>query len=298
MTNINQKPLETVQNLLNAFPNRPELHPQYIDREVPLGIEIEVPWRAFFPDLWVEGFPNVDEQTLAQISEQCSVREAILIPMLCKTVECGVNKGADKYWEFAFDPSTDISITCNQVEILRVNNLIPPGNHSLHITFGGLRANADVVYMAMALEAYACDQNRILAGFHPSKVMSTGWARKGYAGVFEKEGVHDVQHGYQYAAEIRLLYLPSTGDQLFTLLDLAQRLAECVRLTQAGHHVDQWQLFKQRAKQILVEHGLPPKNWKKPHMEPDVWQRFGQHLPSISRLVQQAINELFPSNAH
>lgn len=288
--NVEQR--ATVARLLEAFPVQPPLYEPNRILSLPIGIEIEVPWRAYFPDLWVEGFPNIPDIQLEAITQICKEREKVLLPKLMKTVECGVPSGADKYWEFAFQPVTDISITVNQVAILQANDLIPPGNHSLHITFGGLRVTKDMYYVAMALESMACDGPRIMAGFHPWMTsMSHGWARKGFAGLFEKEGSHDLQHGYDFGAEIRLLYLPSDSEGLFQLLDYAQVMGDYVASAQAGNRLPEWDRFIERATQIIVDNGLPNRNWRKPHLEPEVWTKFAELLPGMSGDIRWAMRD-------
>lgn len=263
------------------------------DRIVPIGIEIEVPWRAYFPDLWVDGFPNVDKGTLARITAECAEREKVLLPKLMKTVECGVKSGADKYWEFAFDPVLDTSILCNQVAILKCNDLIPKGNHSLHITFGGIRLTRSAHYIAMVLEALACDQARILQGFSKVDQMSTGWARKGYAGMFEKSGEHDLMHGYSVGTEVRLLFLPDYVYGLRALLECAHKLACMVYDEQLhGRPCRSLKYIIAQCRQILAEHDLPDTNWKKPHMNRDIWVKFSNDLPSIQRHIGERIMPL------
>lgn len=286
---INQVPLQTIDNLLQAFPGKPYLIPRTGDRIVPIGIEVEVPWRAYFPDLWVEGFPDVGAETLARITAECTEREKILLPKLMKTVECGVKSGADKYWEFAFDPVLDVSILCNQVSILQYNDLIPKGHHSLHITFGGIRLTRSAHYIAMVLEAVACNQARVLQGFTKDGA-STGWARKGYAGMFEKSGEYDLMHGYEVGTEIRLLYLPEGDIELFALLNVAQKLACLVYDEQQyGSTPRVLQYMINECGTILGEHGLPNTNWKKPHMNRDIWTKFAADLPSIQYEIAQRI---------
>jgi len=289
MNNINDIPLQTTSNLLNAFPSNLQKRDPW-PRKVPVGIEVEVPWRGYFPDLWVDGFPNVDEETLARITEECTKREETLIPKLRKTQECGVKRGADKYWEFAFDPVTDVRITCDHVEILRQHNLIPEGPHSLHITFGGLRATRDMHYVAMILECFACSPERILSGFHPtSEAQSVGWARKGFAGLFEKTGSHDLLHGYQYGCEIRLLTLPQTDDELFYLLDIGQCFAVL-----ALNKDPMWTRIRDTLKMILLKNGLPDENWKKPHINPELWKDVAEKWPAVQAKVVDFISDVYP----
>ena len=262
------------------------------DRVVPIGIEIEVPWKAYFPDLWVEGFPNIHPDLLAEISEACSVREKVLLSRLQETVELGINKGADKYWEFAFDPVTEVGITHSHVMMLQLEGLIPPGPHSLHITLGGLKLDRNCHYIAMILESMSCSPSRIMTGFHPtSSAQSTGWARKGYAGMFLKEGNHDLQHGYEVGTEIRILQLPETELKLFELLDVAQQLACMVALEQRGQKCVLWQQIVIKCRDVLAQHNLPDQNWKKPHIEPNVWRGFATQYEFISSCV---INTVLP----
>lgn len=290
---INEIPLQTTANLLREFPTKLPIR-NSTNRVVPVGIEVEVLWRAYFPDLWVEGFPNVDEETLARISAECSIREKTLIPMLMKTQHCGINRGADRYWEFALDPVQDVGIACDHIAILREHNLIPPGRHSLHITFGGLKLDKHMYFVAMVLEALACSSERVLSGFHPSQTtMPHGWARKGFAGLFFKEGDHDILHNYGFGTEIRLLYLPETDQQLFELLDLAQRLAEIVKGVQQNKPDSLWDKTVANLSAILTSYGLPNNNWKKPHINPDVWTLFAQKMPEIQRDVRQLVSQQF-----
>lgn len=259
---------------------------------MPIGIEVEVPWKAYFPDLWVEGFPNVESHILSDISVQCTEREKDLIPRLMLTEKCGIKRGGDRYWEFALDPVTDVGIACDHIAILRQHNLIPPGKHSLHITFGGVRVTRDMYYVAMCLEALACSPDRILRGFHPtSPNLSHGWARKGYAGLFEKEGSNDVQHGMEYGSEIRLLWLPDTDEQLYSLLSIAQLLAMRVQRAQTtGEQCHIWLSVMQDCKAVLSENGLPDRNWKKPHQDPNVWRVFADRLPAIQQRIKTILN--------
>lgn len=128
---INQVPLATTVNLLREFPSKlPQRQP--ILRNVPVGIEVEVPWKAYFPDLWVEGFPKIDPDKLAEITAECAIREKSLVPRLMRSQDCGVKRGADRYWEFAFDPVTDVGIACDHVEIWRLYaQQLPSIQHSV-----------------------------------------------------------------------------------------------------------------------------------------------------------------------
>lgn len=289
-SNINTKPRQTVENLIRAFGKKPLLFCSNVERTVPIGIEIEVPWRAYFPDLWCEGFPNVEIETLQRITDECTRRERVLIPKLRTVVECGIPSGADKYWEFAFEPVTDVSILCNQVELLCVNDLIPPGHHSLHITLGGLPTSRNVHYIAMILEAYSCDVNRLRTGYAISPEGSAkGWARKGAAGLFQKEGEYDLLHGYEIGAEIRMLYTPIRTEKLFFILNTAQTLADIVK--NDPDNVE-WRALVSGLNGALAAVGLPDENWGRPRANPQLWERIASEFTAL----QLHTRELFQAS--
>lgn len=290
MTHMNDKATITIANLTSAFPIKPTTLAQTQCRIVPIGIEIEVPWRDYFPDLWVDGMPNIDDDLMESIKIECDRREVDLVPRLMKTVECGVPRGADRYWEFAFDPVTDVSLLATQVAIIRANGLIPGSNHSLHITFGGLEVTRDMHYIALVLESFACTSERIKRGFL-NEGQSKAWARKGFAGLFQKEGEHDIQHGYKVGAELRLLHLPTDDHALLELLDVAQMLGSIVHHIQHDrHHNVHWSGLVAVCKDVLEQAGLPDRNWKKPYINPEIWNRFAEQLPCIQHSVRVAFN--------
>lgn len=288
---INDRPIQTLQNLRTRFSPEPLNSFETAERTVPIGIEIECNWRSYFSDLWVEGFPNVDADTLARISTECSEREKILLPRLMETVDLGVPKGADRYWEFAFDPVTDIGIVVEQAMILQRQGLIPLGHqHSLHITVGGINLTKDAHYMAMVLEAISSSPARILSAFHPNSQQSVGWARKGNAGMFLKEGSHDLQHGYEFATEFRILHIEKTTD-LYFILNAAQLMAEMIHKCQQGEQCDDWKFIVTSCKEVLADFKLPDRNWGKPHLNSEIWRDFAFHFESIKRSI---LNKVLP----
>src|SRR5690606_41021089 len=59
----------TLENLRQTFPNKPDI--TFISgphSDVLIGLEVECSWRSYFPDLWTDGFPDVDELTLDNIT--------------------------------------------------------------------------------------------------------------------------------------------------------------------------------------------------------------------------------------
>lgn len=285
MINLDGAGIAVVQNLQDQFGcvDFPSYTP--FKSDIPIGIEIEVSWRSYFPDLWVDGFPNINSDLLQSISAECSIREKTLHPKLMQTVECGVKSGADKYWEFAFDPVFDTSITCNQVHILQQHNLIPPGPHSLHITVGGLPVSRSFCYLSMLLELYYSSEPRIMAGFHPTKDnLSHGWARKGFAGVFEKTGDNDIQHGYGIGAELRTLVLPASVVDLHKMLTTVQYVAECIQTNNS-----EWLVIQEQLVKCLRAFGLPDINWRKPHTNPAEWSMFAKNLYRMKEYMRDFV---------
>lgn len=287
---MNTKPRETLAALMQAFPEAPDGMFPPTEEGMSLGLEIECSWRSYFPDLWVDGFPNVSAEEMQRITEECLKREAVLLPKLLRTVACGVPRGADRYWEFAFDPVTDVSIVCNQIAVLQANGLIPPGDHSLHITIGGIRVNRETYYLAFLIEMLLCSPERIGSAFHAAnKKMSAGWARKGYAGVFEKEG-RELMHGEYVAAEFRICELPGDLNKLYSALKLIQKYAKALHLMQHGSVSYEFLEMVGYARDILKKHHLSDENWKKPNLEPDMWTKFMAAYPLIREEFGSIIN--------
>lgn len=251
---------------------------------VPIGIEVECSWRSYFPDLLEEGFPNIPHDRLQRISEECSRREETLVPMLQAVSNCGLKRGADRYWEFAFPPVFDVGITCQQVQLLKEHKLIPEGSHSLHVTLGGLPLSPDSIYLATILESFTSSKERILSGFHHQYPdLSSRWGRKGMAGCFQKEGAPDLEGGYEIATEMRLLALPDVNDLEF-LLSFAQRSAELILTKHSS-----WKATRSFVKDCLRKYDLPDKNWKKPHEEPAIWKRYAEVFEEFSSDIRRHV---------
>lgn len=255
-----------------------------------MGVEIECSWKSYFPDLWVEGFPNIDPDRLSAISSQCSEREQTLLPLLNRTVEVGVPKGLDRYWEFAFDPVYTPQHVINQIHCLQQAQLIPAGTHSMHITLGGIRATPSAYYLAAIAATLWCDQARIAQGYHPCRPkLSHGWARKGRAGVFEKEA-RDLKNGAQVAIEIRMPTLTQDVEVFNMQLNLFMWFADMVLRVQRGEQCPEWKQMVSAIRQVLDDHNLPDCNWEKPHMRDDIWQSYIAQFPSVQQQLLRCLS--------
>jgi hypothetical protein len=256
-------------------------------------VEVERSLSAYFPNLWREYFVTRSSQDLTEserteFDRQCSDAEQNLLPRLHLTEHCGLKRGADRYWEFANPPATDIYPTLEQLHVLVTAGLIPQGSQSFHITIGALDLTPDVYYLMMLLEMLHCTKERIGAGFHSSRSdLSAGWARKGRAGIFQKEG-RELQYGYDRAVEMRVLSITPQTD-IETPLRLTSRIADTIWLHQnrqqaAGYA--EWDSLKKQLKACLVRHGLPDCNWNKPNKNPGVWRQFMDAFDSIQSEAQ------------
>lgn len=262
---------------------------------VPIGLEIEVKFSSYFPDLWNEfdlekrGFGGLSKAESDSFSEKCTELEKDLLPKLRSTILAGVPRGNDRYWEFALDPAHDVSLLVEQVELLSEGGVLPRDRrHSLQITVGDLRATPDVYYLAMLLELQTIDAERIAYGIEQtSKTIYTGWARKGRSGVFEKDAL-DLKNGSTVACELRPLQLPlNRADFQRLMLDVswaANAIAakQGVRPLVDSEGLDRWNAFVGQAKQALHDHGLPDRNWGGGQaIDRGSWIAFGEKIQDL-----------------
>ena len=88
-----------------------------------IGIEVEVPFSSYFPGLWrsygLDRRPlrDMEAHELHAFSTECAAAEVTLRRRLALTVECGVPRGADRYWEFSFAPVRSVGLLVEQVRL-------------------------------------------------------------------------------------------------------------------------------------------------------------------------------------
>lgn len=261
----------------------------------PIGLEIEVPWSSYFPELW-ERFDlahrKVRDLSVAEtnaLSAACADLEKDLLPRLHRTVACGVPRGNDRYWEFALDPVHDVTLLTHQVALLGDAGLLPRNRrHSLQITLGNLRATADVYHLAMLLELHTVDAHRVTFGLDQARaIVHTGWARKGQAGVLQK-GASDLKHGSTVACELRLLSLPTEDGAFDHVMRLASFGANAIAQVQAGQTselTERWRAQVAWQGRVLREHGLPNRRWKDRSQDASVWAGFAGHLDGLREQI-------------
>lgn len=247
----------------------------------PIGIEIEVKWKYYFPELWDKYLKHTQYKDLTisrqeELTKECTEQEKTLLPKLKATEECGIERGADRYWEFAFGAVTDVGITIKQLSVLQDQNLIPTGNHSLHMTIGNLKGNKDSYYMLLLLEILFGNKERIESAFHKENdKLSNTWARKGMGGLFEKQS-HELKYGYQNAIELRTLEVtPDTN--IAQLLCLSSYVADIIydkMQKKENKNIKHWEKWLYETQNILIKKNLIDVNWKKPNLTPEYWLNY------------------------
>lgn len=259
----------------------------------PVGIEIEVKWRYYFPQLWDKYLQHTSYKSLAPelqqaLSDECTELEKVLYPRLEKTRECGIEKGQDKYYEFAFNPVSDMYLLADQVLLLQKENLIPSGIHSLHLTIGNLKPVKDSYYLLLLLEMLYCDKDRVASAFHQENSKLSGtWARKGMGGIFTKEA-HELKYGYEQAIELRTLQI-TDNTPISKLLCQCSILADTIYQKMNGAEniqVQQWNNWLVEVQNILQQMNLTNSNWKKPNLSPQYWYAY---MDAFAQLQEKII---------
>lgn len=267
----------------------------------PMGAEVEIPWSGYFPELWdrfglAAGIGSLDPGRLGELGAACSAIEEGLLPRLRQTVACGVPRGNDRYWEFAFDPVATPGLLWGQMDLISRAGLMPnDGRRSLQLTIEGLRQGADAQALARVLESLASDGPRLARGIaQTAKIVHTGWARKGSGGVLEK-GAGDLKRGAAVACEFRTLMLPADARGLRRLLAVASAGAAAILAAQAGEDSERtrgWGATRRRCEEVLRDAGAERLDWER-GSRPDAvaWAAYAESFDSVALAVRQAWSE-------
>jgi len=277
--NFDKISTETISKLESAF----KVNSSHFDTavsSVSIGIEIEVKFKYYFPEIHKKYFTNLKDYLALDYSEKTKIKleiaeaEKELQEKLEKTIECGIPHGLDKYWEFAFNPAYDISLICKQVDILNQLNLIPKGKHSLHINLGDVKLTPKMYWILMTLELLYCSKERISSGFSKTvNYMSASWAKKGDGGILIKN-YNDLQDSEQ-GVELRTLQFNGDAKKLYEILNTL-----CFFLNNGDNIIS---VLKKETKNV----GLPNSNFGKPHLNPDVWQKYIENFDQLSTIIKK-----------
>lgn len=270
---------------------------------VSVGLEIEVPFSSYFPQLWCSwGLDRrrVGELTAAELeafSEQCRIHEEPLRAHLAATQVCGIPRGGDRYWEFSLDPVNDAGLLWEEIELLSGAGVLPRDRgHALHCTLGGVRRTSDVYYLAMVCEVLFVEPQRLAAGVAATRTtIHTGWGRKGLSGVFEK-GQSELKGMATVASELRTLQLPATSEVLLELLAVVRAGSDAIADRQAGRDTlgaRWWGAVRQECEAALARRGLPAANWwtggTDGGIRYEVWARFTSQLHAIAADIRPVV---------
>jgi len=298
--NLDNLGLQIIDRLRQSFPIAPQQ--TYLgtpDREqsiCPIGIEVEIPWRGYFPVLWEKYFGDgkkfedfTPQQTIALQSES-AVPESTLIEKLQKTIECGISRGKDRFWEFSFSPVRNVEIVAEQVAILSANGLCPLGPYSLHATVGKLRPTGRAYLALLLLELVHSSAPRIASAINGENSYRA-WARRGLGGINHKTGAY-LTFGDTTAIELRTLQLPDSVAQLLQLLRRISCLAKWLYQEQQGVKIPEWACLVEFLQDLLHTHSLQVKNWENPATQPALWERYVAAFPSMSVAAKKTLPKL------
>ena len=251
-----------------------------------IGIEIEIKFKYLFPDLHEKYFSDSTKKYYTRsieekqkITEEINVAEKDILKLFEKTVECGVPKGLDRYWEFALNPVYDTNLILYQIDILEQVELIPKGYHSLHINIGDVALNKKAYIVTGALQLLYVRKERIIEGVGDCLNPVT-WSKKGRAGIRKKTVFQLVNSDEGY--EIRLLeYMDlETLDKIFRFLTYYLEESN-----------SEYEKLEKYMSDLLIKYNLPDKNWENPTTNPMIWTKYVEKFEDMSREIKE--NEYF-----
>ncbi len=241
-----------------------------------IGFEVEVPWSAYFPSLWSKHFLNgertyesMDAFTRAALSTECSRLEAALLPRLEATVECGVKRGRDRYWEFVLPPVSNACLSAQLIESLTGAGLLPRGIFSLHATISGIASRRDAFLMLLLLELLFGRKERVMQGCRGLGA----WARKGDGGIVTK--INNLLYDSPLAYELRTLELPLSREERTVLLSAIAQATRCFSSASCAENI------RKQVKVLVEAHGLPFKPWGSPRSSPEIWETYIAHFERL-----------------
>lgn len=277
-------------------------HPEHLSRmeeaarlvdATTIGVEVEIKYSSYFPDIFrrysLDARPigALSPTELATLTEETTIQEEVLLPKLEATVELGVPKDIDAYWEFANQPVYHPKTLAEELYVLQHADLIPMDvKHSMHITIGGINKERtkDIYMLLMCLEMLGyTSKERLQSGIKKNK--GVAWGKKGFGGIrFRSE---DVKLGKEVAFEFRTLELPIRTTSVYDMLYTAWFLAECIRRPDLNHY---WETVCDHVEEIAAKHLLDTsKNWGRAFDNISTWSHYVDVYPLIDRSKLETI---------
>ena len=270
---------ETISLLEKEFNVIIEEKPSLISKYT-IGTEIEVKFQYYFPEIFNKYFNNKKYENYSEaekeiITNEIGIQEKNILPLLEKTVELGIPKGNDPYWEFAFNPVNNLTLLYYQIEILKKANLIPKGEHSFHITVGGLKRNKRTYHILMILELLFLKQDRILSGYNYETYMNSTWAKKGRAGITIKKENDLID--CPEAIEFRTLMIYNDTD-IYSMFKILHHLL----------HNNCDELINNVVNE-MKKYNLPDENWENIHRNMVIWNQYSDSFNSLSKYTKELV---------
>ncbi len=273
---------ETIKNLQKLINKEYEEKESLISKYT-IGAEIEVKFKYYFPEIFQEYFKDKNwfsysDEEKKIITDKIDEEEKVIRPLLEATVEAGIPKGLDKYWEFSFNPVNNMTLLYYQIELLKLGNLIPKGEHSFHLTIGGIKPNKNMYHILMILQLLFMKKERILSGYNFEKHLNTTWAKKGRAGILIKN--HNDLINAEDGTEFRTLCIYDDTDVYFLLKTLHNLLN------------NKFDSLISKVITNMSEYNLPDKNWENIHKNVDLWKRYDDNFDDLSSYTKSIFNEI------
>lgn len=267
----------TINNLCKEFDKSYVVYPDIISK-FSIGVELEIKFKYLFPELHEKYFLNIDafnaltDEERSVINKEIGDAEKFILERFNKTIECGIPKGLDKYWEFSFTPVYNLALIIHQVDILIQTGLIPEGKHSFHITIGGAEIKPEMYWNLLILELLFCDKERIASGFSVYDGRNAAWAKKGEGGILIKNQFDLVEE--TQGVEFRTLYLDTNKNNLPLLLIALKDLLN-----------NEFDLIE-TVKLEVMSLGLPDRNWRRPNTQLKIWKKYIENFDNLSNFTK------------
>lgn len=269
-----------------------------------IGCEVEVSWASLYPELIDKYFSELDPQktftTMGQMAgaltkerreEFLKEKEAIEKQEKAKyeaTVQMGIPKGNDGYWEFAHSPAYAWQTVAEEVDILMDRGLIPTGfPHAMHITLGGIAIEGGGPHLMLAgFELLTVPSERIRKAANASS--SYSWARREShnVGGLRHRPAHKLMLGQQSGVEFRTLVTSKPEDhraslriaQLLGTILLCKRNQANLQSEALAKIAELWPSYRSAITSLFEARNLPNTAWDNPSSSPPVWRTWADCL--------------------
>ncbi len=277
MYSFNENASQTLKKVATHFGAPVECY-NPIRCDYSIGIEIEVKFKHYYPELFEKYFKNNSWNSYSQsekdiINQEISEKEeeTQIKNKLEKVLELGVEKGEDCYWEFALDPVTDLSLIVSQINLLKYIGLLPEGIHSVHLTIGNAKKDEDIHWVLFLVEMILSSKERLITGANKQK--RSTYFRKGESGLLEKRWR---LKECKSAIEFRTLELVIDED-----MDSSFTIEKMNRLNNLLNDQEYLDIEIIKCKDVLRRLNIPVSNWKNYKDNPEIWDMYYENYDKI-----------------